>query len=239
MAPGTSDRRARIVDSAMHLLETAGVAAVTTRAVAAGAGVQSPVIYRLFGDMDGLIAAVVVAGFNDYLARKPEPKPGQDPVDSLRAGWDAHVEFGLAHPELYRLMYAPSTVGQISDAAQLAYDRLLGITRRIARAGRLTVDTFRAADMMHSGAMGVTFTMLNTPPEQRDGTLPERMRELIIGSITENAVVSETMTSANLASALNEYIAETDAPLSSGERALLGELLTRLARDTGSNERRD
>jgi AcrR family transcriptional regulator len=38
----------------------AGRRAVTTRAVAAGAGVQAPTIYRLFGDKDGLLDALAV-----------------------------------------------------------------------------------------------------------------------------------------------------------------------------------
>ncbi|MGI3786407.1 MAG: TetR/AcrR family transcriptional regulator, partial [Janthinobacterium lividum] len=58
--------RARVVDVAAHLLQSEGPAAVTTRAVAEGAGVQAPTIYRLFGDKDGLLEAVaehVMAAF--------------------------------------------------------------------------------------------------------------------------------------------------------------------------------
>ncbi|NED93539.1 helix-turn-helix transcriptional regulator, partial [Streptomyces sp. SID11233] len=44
--------RERIVAAATELLEESGREAVTTRAVAARAGVQAPAIYRLFGDKD-------------------------------------------------------------------------------------------------------------------------------------------------------------------------------------------
>lgn len=231
MSPVT-DGRIRIVDAAVKLIETDGLAAVTTRAVAAAAGVNSPAIYRLFNDMQGLLDAVVVQGFRDYLRDKPEASATDDPVDVLRAGWDSHVAFGLQHPELYRLMYAPSTVGQLSEAATIAFDRLLGIVRRIARAGRLTVDTFTAADMMHSGAMGVTFTLLNSPTDEHDEDLPRRMRELIIGAVTDGLAVPDPMSSTYLASALNEHLDETTGTLTPGERALLAELLTRVARKT-------
>lgn len=40
------------------------------------------------------------------------------------------------------------------------------------------------------------------------------------------------MSSTHLASALNEHLDETTATLTRGERALLAELLTRLARET-------
>lgn len=178
-----SDARSRIVDAAVDLIETRGLSATTTRAVAAAAGVKSPAIYRLFNDMQGLLDAVVVRGFSDYLQRKPAPSAEEDPVEALRAGWNAHVQFGLDHPELYRLMYAPGAVGQISEASKIAFERLLGMTRRLSLAGRLTVDTFAAADMMHAGAMGVTFALLNTPQDQRDEGLPKRMRELLITAI--------------------------------------------------------
>lgn len=227
-----TDVRTRIVEATVKLMETDGLAAVTTRAVAAAAGVKSPAIYRLFNDMRGLLDAVVVHGFRDYLRDKPELSATDDPLDVLRAGWDSHVAFGVQHPELYQLMYAPSTTGQLSEAAAIAFDRLLGIVRRIARAGRLTVDTFTAADMMHSGAMGVTFTLLNSPSDEHDEDLPRRMRELIIGAVTDGLAVRDPVSSAHLASALNEHLDETTATLTPGERALLAEMLTRVARET-------
>ena len=51
----------RMLRAAADLLQTGGIEAVSTRAVAAAAGVQPPTIYRQFGDKDGLLDAV--AGF--------------------------------------------------------------------------------------------------------------------------------------------------------------------------------
>ena len=42
--------RRRIVEAAVELLESGGPDAVSTRAVAAAAGMQPPAIYRLFVD---------------------------------------------------------------------------------------------------------------------------------------------------------------------------------------------
>ena len=106
--PSTSrdDTRVRIVASAIDLLNSGGRDTVTTRAVADAAGVQAPTIYRLFGDKHGLLDAVAEHGFTTYLKEKTIRKPGQDPVEDLRTGWDLHVEFGLSHPAIYLLMYA-------------------------------------------------------------------------------------------------------------------------------------
>src|SRR3954452_18482594 len=97
------DTRTRIVTAAAALLADGGRDAVTTRAVAAAAGVQAPTIYRLFGDKTGLLDAVAEHGFQAYLGGKAAPDG--DPVECLRAGWDLHVGFGLANPGLYALMY--------------------------------------------------------------------------------------------------------------------------------------
>ncbi|XGU18101.1 TetR/AcrR family transcriptional regulator [Rhodococcus sp. 3Y1] len=69
---------------------------------------RRPALYRQFGDKDGLLAAVVEAGFFEYLEGKRAATPSDDPVADLRAGWDAHTAFALAHPAHYRLMHSPS-----------------------------------------------------------------------------------------------------------------------------------
>src|SRR6201996_9445969 len=96
--------RAQLVEVAARLLAAEGPDAVTTRSVALAAGVQAPTIYRLFGDKGGLLDAVVQRGFASYLAGK-HIDPDADPVEGLRAGWDLHIGFGLANPELFRLMH--------------------------------------------------------------------------------------------------------------------------------------
>src|ERR1700761_5735370 len=104
-APTGRDRvRARIVEVAAGLLAAGGPDAVSTRAVALAAGTQAPAIYRLFGDKDGLLAAVAEYGFTSFLARKPPPAAGGDPVADLRAGWDLTISFGTENPALYALM---------------------------------------------------------------------------------------------------------------------------------------
>ena len=90
------------VSSERALLRLSARDAVTTRAVAEAAGVQPPVLYRLFRDKRGLLDAVAEHGFALYLSDKREISPEEDPVAFLRAGWARHVRFGLLHPELLR-----------------------------------------------------------------------------------------------------------------------------------------
>lgn len=110
---------------------------MSTRAIAAAAGVQAPTLYRLFGDKQGLLDAVTAYGFERYLAEKKTLVPSHDPVADLQRGWDNHVEFGLTHPAFYVLMYGVTRPERRPAAAEEAYRMLLALLERVAAAGRL------------------------------------------------------------------------------------------------------
>src|SRR6185503_2018158 len=96
----------RILRAAADLLQTGGIEAVSTRAVAAAAGVQPPTIYRQFGDKDGLLDAVASFILEQYIEKKRLLMGiADDPVFALRGLWDLHVEFGLNQPACYVLTY--------------------------------------------------------------------------------------------------------------------------------------
>jgi len=126
--------RARIVGAAADLLAAGGRDAVTTRAVAAAADVQAPTIYRIFGDMRGLLDAVVAYGFAAHFAGKLPVNPAIDPLDDLRDGWDQHIAFGLAHPALYALMAGDPNPKVTSAAEQAAEAVLRQRLKRVATA---------------------------------------------------------------------------------------------------------
>jgi len=218
----------RIVTSAIDLLSSGGQDAVTTRAVADAAGVQVPTIYRLFGDKRGLLEAVAEHGFTVYLKEKAVRKPGQDPLEDLRAGWDLHIEFGLSRPAIYLLMYAQPQPGVKSAAADKSYHLLREHIRRVAIAGRLRVPEERAADLFHASGCGTVLTLLAQAEGHRDTALSEAAREAAIAAITTDAPAVENSGAAAAAIALRAALPDVQS-LSSGERSLLTEWLDRLA----------
>ncbi|MPZ60546.1 MAG: TetR family transcriptional regulator [Propionibacteriales bacterium] len=220
--------RRRIIDSATHLLQSQGRDAVTTRAVSAAAGVQPPTIYRLFTDMRGLLDAVASDGFDTYLARKHNQALTDDPVEDLHTGWDLHVQFGLEHPAHYLLMCGQPLPGRRTEAAELASQRLHMLVGRIAAAGRLAVSVETGAHMVHAASTGVTLSLIGTAPEDRDFDVPRRLREATISSIT-GAASTDTRDCAQRAVGLKAVLDEAPELLTGGERALLDELLDRLA----------
>ena len=222
------DRAARIEGAALHLLESSGVEAVTTRAVAEAAGTQPMAIYRTYGDMDGLLDAVLARGFDAYLVAKRDRPRLEDPVDDLRQGWDLHVGFGLEHPHLYAAMYSspdPSRVPAAVVTAALILDEMV---ERVAKAGRLRTGVRLAAGMIQAAGVGVTLSLIATDPEHRDPDLSHRLREAVLTAVTTDPAL-EAPTRARHAASLAATIDDGPAVLSSAETELLREWLDRLA----------
>jgi AcrR family transcriptional regulator len=231
--PGRTDVRERIVREAAALVARGGREALTTRAVAAAAGVQAPTIYRIFGDKSGLIDAVAEHGFASYLGEKGRRDPGPDPVEDLRTGWDLHVGFGLANPALYSLMYGDPQPGRTSSAAAAGHRVLEEHIARIARAGRLRVPEATAAHLVHAGGSGTVFALLALDEDERDPRLSDLAREAVIAAISTDAPVASAGGVAPAAIALHAALGgdgdgDGDAVLTAGERTLLGEWLRRL-----------
>jgi AcrR family transcriptional regulator len=219
--------RARIVAAAAHLLATGGREAVSTRAVGAEAGVQAPTIYRLFGDKQGLVDAVVVEGYAAYVADKLARPASDDPVEDLRRGWDLHVEFALANPALYVLMTEPRPDGPLPGTAEgLGY--LQAIFRRIAEAGRLAVPEARALELFGAAGQGASMMLLGRPPAERDLTLSAMARDAVIAAITTSAPAVPAPGPAAAAVTLRAALPSVDV-LSEPEKGLLADWLDRIA----------
>jgi AcrR family transcriptional regulator len=177
--------RAAIVKAAARLLHEGGSAAVTTRAVAHAAGVQAPAIYRLFGDKDGLIDAVAEHAMATYVASKAG-SAAQDPVDDLRAGWQQHLEFGLANPHLYAILNDPRR-GEPSPATLEGIQVLRERVHRVAAAGRLRVEEERAVEMIHAAGSGTLLALLEQSPGSRDIGLADAMFDAVSARILTDA----------------------------------------------------
>ncbi len=221
------DTRARVVASAIDLLNNGGRDAVTTRAVADAAGVQAPTLYRLFGDKRSLLDAVAEHGFTTYLKVKTLPSPGRDPVENLRSGWDLHVAFGLSHPAIYLLMYAEPRPGVKSPAAETSSRILEEHLRRVAAVGRLRFSEEQAAQVFHAAGCGTVLTLLAKAEGDRDMSLSEIAREAAIAAITTDAPAFESAGPTAAAVALRAVLPEVQS-LSDGERSLMTEWLNRL-----------
>jgi len=224
------DTRATIVDVAARLLQEGGPAAVTTRGVARAAGVQAPTIYRIFGDKDGLLDAVAEHVMATYVSAKAAvveaaSADGVDPLTDLREGWRSQIDFGLANPDLFRLLSDPNRVVQ-SPAAVSGRRVLEARVRRLAEAGRLRVSEERAVGLIQAAGTGAIQTLLATPEEHRDAGLAEAMWEAVEQQMLQTAP-PRTGGGATATLVALRAIAHDVPALSAIERQLLAEWLDR------------
>jgi AcrR family transcriptional regulator len=219
--------RSLIIEAAAELIAQSSSGDVSTRAVCEAAGVQQPVLYRLFGDKDGLLAATVDYVWDQYLESKRAAEKSDDPLQDLRNGWNSHTAFALAHPNAYKLMFAPA-LRSVPEAAEEAMRILRGDLARLAAQGRLRVAPEIAARMVMSANTGVSLALITRPALYPDGGLSTLVRDAIHQAIlldpgADTAVGDTRAAAANtLLSSLDEL---TPEPFTPAESALLGQWL--------------
>lgn len=226
------DTRTRILEAAGELLDGSPDRDISTRAVCAAAGVGAPVLYRLFGDKNGLLSAVVDHGFDRYLATKREATPSADPVADLRDGWDTHVGFARAHPTVYRMMFSPGFEA-VPDAAREALLLLRRVLERCAEAGRLRVDPETAAQVVMSANVGVALSIVTQPEVYADPELSTLVRDAVHGRLLtpEPGTASPSADTSLLTASvqLAALLRARRTPLTGAETALMLQWLDALA----------
>lgn len=139
--------RELILDAARELFARDGYEAVTMRGIAEKIEYSPTAIYLHFADKDALVHELCVC---DFLALAQAFQPialVRDPIERIKRIGRAYIEFALAHPDHYRLMFMsprPQDEGQLDDGrkgdpAQDAYAFL-----RIAVVEALAQGRFRS-----------------------------------------------------------------------------------------------
>ncbi|WP_370967890.1 TetR/AcrR family transcriptional regulator [Amycolatopsis sp. cg9] len=217
--------RDRLLLAAGQLLHEAGDGPVSTRAICERAGVQAPTLYHHFGSKQGLLDAVVNYGFTQYVQA---PDAGGDPVDRIRAGWDRHVEYGLAHPAFYVLLYGQIEPGVPCNLTSSAEAMLLELFTPLAREGRLRVEAAEAARQFAAANSGVTLSLIAQPEDDRDLGMSAQVRESVLAGLLADEPTGGSSVGA-LAVALSTALADDVDALTTTERQMLREWLHRIA----------
>lgn len=100
------DLRRTLIDAALQQIEQHGPGAVTLREVARMAGVSHQAPYRHFADRSELLAAVAEEGFRALHAELVDKMQSASHArDALRTSGITYVEFAVAHPSHFRVMF--------------------------------------------------------------------------------------------------------------------------------------
>jgi AcrR family transcriptional regulator len=165
--------RGQILAAAERLLIATGdEEAVSIRAVADAVGVTPPAIYLHFADKRELIFEVCAASFDelDRLSEKAAALSA-DPVESLRLRGRAYVQFGIDHPEQYRVLFMrrPAATADVFDNKRMrtaaCFDHLVDAVRGVidARALPAKSDPFVVAVELWVLVHGITSLLISKP----------------------------------------------------------------------------
>jgi AcrR family transcriptional regulator len=133
-------RRVALIQAALRVISREGVAAATTRAIAAEAGMSLASLHYAFESRDELIAYVVQ---EQTYAALETIQPGTDLVSTIRNALRAFLDVVAADPQRELAMfeltqYALRTPG-MADAAQRQYDGYHAAAAQVVAAvGELT-----------------------------------------------------------------------------------------------------
>lgn len=134
------DLRNALIEHAFAALRTVGPESLSVRALADEIGVSPSAAYRHFADREALLAQLARIGFErlgESMARAAAAAARRSPKATVRAIGSAYVRFGVAEPELYRLMFGAQRVEkskypELGAAAARTYDTLRSAVMRMA-----------------------------------------------------------------------------------------------------------
>lgn len=141
------DFRRRLCVAAEALFAEHGPEAVTMRELATAMGVSPMTPYRYFKDKDAILAAVRTAAFARFAAtlEAAVDKAG-DPVAWSRQAGMAYIDFALAQPQAYRLMF------DISQPTEGDYPDLQAALTRARRTMTVHVEAMIQAGLLEGDA---------------------------------------------------------------------------------------
>jgi AcrR family transcriptional regulator len=149
------------------LAKTADEEAVSIRAVATAVGVTPPSIYLHFADKDDLIRAVCEQTFQLFDQFVQERVAGiDDPQAQLFERGRAYVDFGVRHPEHYRVLFMSKAAAHEHDMAVDAsgFAHLLDNVERCMQAGSIAAgDPVLVATGLWTLVHGITSLAVSVP----------------------------------------------------------------------------
>ncbi|MGL6234294.1 MAG: TetR/AcrR family transcriptional regulator [Segniliparus sp.] len=185
--------RARLLESAAHLLATEGPSGLSTRKIAAAAGTSTMVLYSQFGSMPDLVRAAVDEGFARLAEQFERVPKTDDPVADLGGIFAAYIANARANPDLYVVMFGSASLGgyrggpdDVLQPGRYAYDYIIEAARRAVAAGRLDeISPVAIAAQIWStlhGYMVLELANYFTPPDAGiRNVLRPMMRNLVVG----------------------------------------------------------
>jgi AcrR family transcriptional regulator len=161
-----TDFRARILTAATELYAKGGEDAISMRELAKALDFSPMGLYRYFRDRDEILAALRAHTFNRFSdALEAAFARGKDPFARARSVGSAYLEFALANPNAYRLMFDMSQGSArkypgLSEASARASHTVTRHVKDLIVAGVVKGDADRIGHALWAAAHGVVVLYL-------------------------------------------------------------------------------
>lgn len=156
------DLRSVLLTEGLKQLEASGLD-FSLRALAKAAGVSPNAPYRHFADKNALMGALAAEGFKAFA----DAIVG---ASDLRDQGRAYLEFGLANPALYRLMFSPYGYSLTSDTCQSQANRAFGAL--VAMAARAQASGWKSGQGLQVSVLEFWSALHGWVGLVNDGLLP-------------------------------------------------------------------
>jgi AcrR family transcriptional regulator len=129
--------RAALLQAAEAELEEEGIEGFSLRGVAKRAGVSHAAPAHHFSDANGLLTGLAALGYRRFVAAQEarQKNAPSDGMSQLVAAGLGYIDFALAHPALFRLMFSSGRpdheAPELSVAGAEAFERLIDAVERV------------------------------------------------------------------------------------------------------------
>ena len=185
---GEGDKlRDEILDATERLLvETGNENAVAIRAITDQVGCTPPAIYMHFSDKDELIMQVCSRRFLEFDRFIEGAAQGvEDPLEALRLRGKAYINFGVAHPEHYKVLMMTAKLENVQFTADSpgmsAFQHVVDAVQRCIDANVIQTEhgALPIAMTLWSAVHGITALMITFPKFEILVGGPENTEKLI------------------------------------------------------------
>lgn len=164
--PSREERRQQLLDAAVTAIRRIGAGA-SMEQIAAEGGVTKPILYRHFGDRDGLVGAIGEQYATLLLDRLGPNLDAGTPQDLLWRTIDSYLQFLEEDPELYNFL--------VRQAAGATEDRISSLIDVIGRQVAVIIgDQLRAAGLDAGGAEPMAFGIVGMVHQAGDWWITNR-----------------------------------------------------------------
>jgi AcrR family transcriptional regulator len=187
------DLRTALLEAAEAELAEKGIEGFTLRGCARRAGVSHAAPAHHFADANALLTALAARGFDRFLGHQQSRRANADnPREKLVLSGLAYIEFALAYPDLFRLMFASKRIDfsdpVLQKAASASFtdlvEQVAAVTGRQlgrnpgaeAEVGAVWSMVHGLSDLLLAGRMKFLHAMSD---EQRSATVDAIIRKVV------------------------------------------------------------